>query len=145
MGSGWAACGARPSSCCATRAARSSPPGAPGWGWELCHGTLAFPRHHRPAFAFAPPPFVFARSYQSHEHLGAVENLLAIGAKLTHAYPNGFREVSGHVPTTDLLQPPGAVAEAVLDPYPRPYADGGPPTPRLAALLCARSATHASG
>ena len=66
---------------------------------------------------------VFATSYQSHEHLSALENLLAIGARLTHAYPNGFREASTRVPTTDLLEPPGPVAEAMRDSYPRPWGD----------------------
>ena len=64
---------------------------------------------------------VFATSYQSHEHLSALENLLAIGARITHAYPNGFREASTRVPTTDLLEPPGPVAEAMRDSYPRPW------------------------
>ena len=40
--------------------------------------------------------------------------LLAIGARITHAYPNGFREASTRVPTTDLLEPPGPVAEAIV-------------------------------
>ena len=64
---------------------------------------------------------VFATSYQSHEHLSALENLLAIGTRITHAYPNGFREASTRVPTTDLLEPPGPVAEAMRDSYPRPW------------------------
>ena len=53
-----------------------------------------------------------ATSYQSHEHLGAVENLRAVGARLRHAYPNGFREVSALVPTIDLLRPPGPLPYA---------------------------------
>ena len=64
---------------------------------------------------------VWATSYTSHEHLGALENLRAAGARVGHAYNNGFGEASARAPTLDLLEPPGPIAAALRDPWPRPW------------------------
>lgn len=66
---------------------------------------------------------VFATSYQSHEHMVAVENVQSVGARIEHAFPNGFREVSTKVVELDLLDPPGVLAEAMRDPHPRSWGD----------------------
>ena len=63
---------------------------------------------------------IWAPSYSSHEHLAAVGNLAGIGARLVHAFPNGFREERGTV-VMDLLVPSGPLAESLRDPRPRPW------------------------
>ncbi|KAL1529053.1 hypothetical protein AB1Y20_000016 [Prymnesium parvum] len=63
---------------------------------------------------------VLATSYQSHEHLLAIHNLRALGARITHAFPNGLGEIP-QMAEMDLLLPPGPLAEAMRDPYPRAW------------------------
>lgn len=64
---------------------------------------------------------VYATSYFSHEHLLAIRNLRSVGANIVLAFPNGFLETSSKVPEMDLLVPPGPLAEAMRDPYPRAW------------------------
>ena len=65
---------------------------------------------------------VWATSYSSHEHLAAVGNLRAVGARIEHAFPNGWREEGRRVVHFDLLRQPSPIVEALHDPTPRKWA-----------------------
>lgn len=61
----------------------------------------------------------WATSYQSHEHLLAILNLESVGARVSHAFPNGFAEAI-HT-ELDLLAPRGLLGESLRDAYDRKW------------------------
>jgi hypothetical protein len=61
----------------------------------------------------------WATSYQSHEHLLAMLNLKSVGARVVHAFPNGFAE--SIYTELDLLSPKGVLGESLRDEYQRKW------------------------